>query len=280
MIDFYKMSGCGNDFILIDNRDKKLDGIDLKPFAASVCRPKVSVGADGLIVIEPSDKADFRWIFLNADGSEAEMCGNGIRCVAKHLYDFGSVRKESMSINTLAGIKPIQCTVKDGLVTSVKVEMGAPRLDCSDVPMNCHGRFLEGELEVDGVKLRGTAVSMGNPHFIIFQELDDKEVLRLGPALERHPAFPRKTNVEFVKSTKGLWEVKVFERGAGWTQACGTGACATAVAATMLGKAPYDQEVEVRLPGGSLWITVASDLGSVTMRGPAVRVFRGELTGE
>jgi diaminopimelate epimerase len=219
-------------------------------------------------------------VVMNSDGSEAEMCGNGIRCVAKHLYDFGSVRKESMSINTLAGIKPVQCTVKDGLVTTVKVEMGAPHLDCSDVPMNCHGRFLEGELEADGVKVRGTAVSMGNPHFVIFQELEDREVLRLGPVLERHPAFPRKTNVEFVKSKKGLLEVKVFERGAGWTQACGTGACATAVAAAMLGKAPYDQEVEVRLPGGSLWIAVASDLGSVTMRGPAVRVFRGELTGE
>jgi diaminopimelate epimerase len=277
-VRFWKYHGLGNDFIVLEN----MDGRARKDpdFVIGLCDRRFGIGADGILYVERDDAADARMVVMNSDGSEAEMCGNGIRCVAKHLYDFGSVRKESMSINTLAGIKPIQCTVKDGLVTSVKVEMGAPRLDCSDVPMNCHGRFLEGELEADGVKVRGTAVSMGNPHFIIFQELDDKEVLRLGPALERHPAFPRKTNVEFVKSTKGLLEVKVFERGAGWTQACGTGACATAVAATMLGKAPYDQEVEVRLPGGSLWITVALDLGSVTMRGPAVRVFRGELTGE
>jgi diaminopimelate epimerase len=277
-VRFWKYHGLGNDFIVLEN----MDGRARKDpdFVIGLCDRRFGIGADGILYVERDDAADARMVVVNSDGSEAEMCGNGIRCVAKHLYDFGSVRKESMSINTLAGIKPIQCTVKDGLVTTVKVGMGAPRLDCSDVPMNCHGRFLEGELEVDGVKLRGTAVSMGNPHFIIFQELEDREVLRLGPALERHPAFPRKTNVEFVKSKKGLLEVKVFERGAGWTQACGTGACATAVAAAMLGKAPYDQEVEVRLPGGSLWITVASDLGSVTMRGPAVRVFRGELTGE
>jgi len=277
-VRFWKYHGLGNDFIVLEN----MDGRARKDpdFVIGLCDRRFGIGADGILYVERDDAADARMVVMNSDGSEAEMCGNGIRCVAKHLYDFGSVHKESMSINTLAGIKPVQCTVKDGLVTTVKVEMGAPRLDCSDVPMNCHGRFLEGELEVDGVKVRGTAVSMGNPHFIIFQELEDREVLRLGPALERHPAFPRKTNVEFVKSKKGLLEVKVFERGAGWTQACGTGACATAVAAAMLGKAPYDQEVEVRLPGGSLWITVASDLGSVTMRGPAVRVFRGELTGE
>jgi diaminopimelate epimerase len=277
-VRFWKYHGLGNDFIVLEN----MDGRARKDpdFVTGLCDRRFGIGADGILYIERDEMADARMVVLNSDGSEAEMCGNGIRCVAKHLYDFGSVRKDNMSVNTLAGVKEIHCTVKDGLVSSVTVEMGAPRLDCDEVPMNCEGRFLDGELEVDGRTVRGSAVSMGNPHLIIFQDLDDKEVARLGPLLERHPAFPRKTNVEFVKSKKGLLEVKVFERGAGWTQACGTGACATVVAAAMLGKAPYDLEVEVRLPGGSLWIAVTSDLSSVRMRGPAVRVFRGELSGE
>jgi diaminopimelate epimerase len=143
--------------------------------------------------------------------------------------------------------------------------------------MICPGTFIDSVLEVDGNKIRGTAVSMGNPHFITFQDFTEEEQDRLAPRIQSHDSFPRRTNVEFVKSSNGVLTVKVLERGAGWTMACGTGACATAVAAALQGLAPYEREVEVRLPGGSLWITVTRDLNSVTMRGPAARVFQGEM---
>jgi diaminopimelate epimerase len=155
--------------------------------------------------------------------------------------------------------------------------MGGAVLECAKVPMRCPGTFIDSVLEVGGAKIRGTAVSMGNPHFITFQDFTDAEQERLAPLIQSDESFPRKTNVEFVKSSNGVLTVKVLERGAGWTMAGGTGACATAVAAALQGLAPYEREIEVRLPGGSLWIAVSKDLGSVTMRGPAARVFQGEI---
>jgi diaminopimelate epimerase len=214
---------------------------------------------------------------LNSDGSVAEMCGNGIRCVAKHLHDYGLVKERDMTIETLAGVKTIECTVTGEQVTDVKVGMGGAVLECAKVPMRCPGKFIDSVLEVGGAKIRGTAVSMGNPHFITFQDFTDAEQERLAPLIQSDESFPRKTNVEFVKSSNGVLTVKVLERGAGWTMACGTGACATAVAAALQGLVPYEREIEVRLPGGSLWIAVSKDLGSVTMRGPAARVFQGEI---
>ncbi|HSV42583.1 MAG TPA: diaminopimelate epimerase, partial [Methanomassiliicoccales archaeon] len=271
---FWKYHGLGNDFVVVENfqgdMSKDLD------FVQGICDRRFGIGADGILYIEKDDAADARMVVLNSDGSEAEMCGNGIRCVAKHLFDFGLVRKSVMTINTLAGIKTIECTVKGDKVSSVVVEMGAPRLDCEEVPMKCHGRFIDMELDVDGRMVRGTAVSMGNPHFIIFQDIPEKQADILGPLLERHDAFPRRTNVEFVKSENGVLSVRVFERGAGWTMACGTGACATVVAAALLKRVPFGREVEVQLPGGSLWINVSDKLDSVRMRGPAILVFEGE----
>ncbi len=242
-----------------------------------MCDRRFGVGADGILYLERSAKADATMSILNSDGSVAEMCGNGIRCVAKHLYDLGLVKKRHMTIETLAGVKTIECTITEGQVTDVKVGMGAAVLECAKVPMTCPGKFIDSVLEVGGTKVRGTAVSMGNPHFITFQDFTEAEQERLAPLIQFDAAFPKRTNVEFVKSSNGVLTVKVLERGAGWTMACGTGACATAVAAALQGLAPYEQEIEVRLPGGSLWIAVARDLGSVTMRGPAARVFQGEM---
>lgn len=272
---FWKYHGIGNDFVLLDNFEGKANKDP--SWVMAVCDRHFGIGADGVLYLERSEKADATMRILNSDGSVAEMCGNGIRCVAKHLYDQGIVKKKNMTIDTLAGMKTIECTVTNGQVTDVKVGMGAPVLDCAHVPMRCPGKFIDSVLEVAGVKVRGTAVSMGNPHFITFQSFTEEEQNELGPLIQSDEAFPKKTNVEFVKSSNGVLTVKVLERGAGWTMACGTGACATAVAAALQGLVPYEQEIEVRLPGGSLYIVVSKDLRSVTMRGTAVRVFQGEL---
>lgn len=271
---FWKYHGIGNDFVVVENFD---GNVSKDPdFVRTICDRHFGIGADGILYVELDKTADARMVVMNSDGSEAEMCGNGIRCIAKHLYDRGIVKKAKMTIATLAGTKDIECAVKEGKVDSVIVEMGAPHLECSDIPVKGTGRFIDREVDVDGVKIRGSAVSMGNPHFIIFQDLAEEAVDALGPKLERHPLFPRKTNVEFVKSVDGILSVRVYERGAAWTMACGTGACATVVAAAMLGKVPYDKEVEVALPGGRLWITVKADMSSVRMRGPAKLVYQGE----
>lgn len=272
---FWKYHGLGNDFVLVENFDGNMSkDPDL---VRSVCHRRFGVGADGILYLERSGRADFAMRVMNSDGSEAEMCGNGIRCLAKHVYDMGHKKDQRMSIETLAGIMDIKVDIENGKAVAATVQMGAPRLDCRDIPVNGEGRFVDRELEVQGKVLHGTAVSMGNPHLMIFDELSDQDVERLGPIVHAHPLFPHRTNVEFVKSVEGILDVRVYERGAGWTMACGTGACATAVAAGLLGKARFGREVQVRLPGGSLWITVSEDLSMVTMRGPATLVFEGQM---
>lgn len=272
---FWKYHGLGNDFVLVENFD---GSVSKDPdHVRSVCHRRFGVGADGILYLENSAKADFTMRVMNSDGSEAEMCGNGIRCLAKHIYDFGHRKEERLTIETLAGIMDIKLDVEDGKAVAATVDMGAPRLECSEIPVNGEGRFVDRAIEVEGRVLHGTAVSMGNPHLMIFDDLSDQDVERLGPVVHALPLFPRRTNVEFVKSVDGLLDVRVYERGAGWTMACGTGACATAVAAGLLGKAPFGKEVQVRLPGGSLWIKVAEDLSMVTMRGPAALVFEGRM---
>lgn len=272
---FTKMHGIGNDYIFVNCFEEIVQ--DPSRQALVMSRPHFGVGADGLVLLERSETADFGMRIFNADGSEAEMCGNGIRCLAKHVYDFGHKKEDRMTIETLAGIMNIRLDIDEGKAVAATVEMGAPRLERKEVPVIGQGRFIDQPIEVEGKVLHGTAVSMGNPHLMIFDELSDQEVERLGPAVHAHPLFPRRTNVEFVKSVNGILEVRVYERGAGWTMACGTGACATAVAAGLLGKVPFGEEVQVRLPGGSLWIKVSQDLSMVTMRGPAALVFEGRM---
>lgn len=271
---FWKYHGLGNDFVLFENFD---NNVPMDPdFVIEVCDRRFGVGADGILYVMASNEADYCMRIMNADGTEAEMCGNGIRCMAKHLFDHGLMLENKMTISTLAGVMSIEVS-NENEQTMVDVDMGAPELNCEKIPMNCDGQFLNSPVPLTFGDLMGSAISMGNPHFVTFDDLSDEEVDELGPFLESHPLFPKKTNVEFVTERGGRLYVRVYERGAGWTLACGTGACATAVAAALQGLIPYDTPVEVILPGGVLRITVETGLRSVKMSGPAEIVYEGTL---
>ncbi|AFV02470.1 Diaminopimelate epimerase [Dehalobacter sp. UNSWDHB] len=273
-MDFVKMHGLGNDFICLDHFLFPT-GMDYAETAVQLCHRQFGVGGDGLIVILPSDVADARMRIFNPDGSEPEMCGNGIRCFAKYVYEAGYVQRDSLKIETLAGVLDVKLEICRGAVHHVTVNMGEPCLDPIKIPVLAGtDTALSQKLEVAGQEYIFSAVSMGNPHCIIFTE--DLELLpfeTLGPAIEKHPLFPRKTNVEFVKvDNSGEITVKVWERGVGPTLACGTGACASVVAAVLAGRT--DRTVIVHLPGGDLKIEWQEGQ-QVHMTGPAVCVFRG-----
>ena len=272
---FWKYQGIGNDFVLLDGSDGSLE-VDPE-WCRRACDRHYGIGADGVLYILPGVSTDITMRIINADGSEAEMCGNGIRCVAKHAYDFGIVGKESFTVHTLAGDLKADVSVEGGKARTVRIDMGAPVLDGRSVPIDRDGRFIGEPFEACGMRFEASAVSMGNPHFVTFSPLDDEAVDRLGPVLERHPFFPRKTNVEFCRVVDGKIHIRVYERGAAWTLACGTGACASTTAAALLGLVPFGEPVDVRLPGGWLRITVDKDLGYVLMEGPAELVFEGTI---
>ncbi|MDR2698089.1 MAG: diaminopimelate epimerase [Candidatus Methanoplasma sp.] len=275
---FWKYHGIGNDFVLIDgiSEDVEIDSERCK----LICDRNYGIGADGVVFLLPGKNADVSMRIINADGSEAEMCGNGIRCLAKHAYDFKIVGKEEISVGTPAGIKTTKVFLDGGKVTTVMVDMGAPILDGRSIPIDHDGEFIDQPFALDGLNIKGSAVSMGNPHFVTFSDLSENETDRLGPMIERHPFFPRRTNVEFCKIRDGNIYIKVYERGARWTLACGTGACASATAAALNGMVPFDEPVDVRLPGGWLKITVAKDLSRVRMEGPAALVYEGNIMDE
>lgn len=273
---FWKYQGIGNDFILLDGTAGDLE-IDAE-WCRRACDRHYGIGADGVLYVMPGEGTDITMRIINADGSEAEMCGNGIRCVAKYAADHGVVPGDTMTIHTLAGDLGAEVFKgDDGLVRTVRINMGAPILDGRTVPVDYDGRFIDQPFDADGIPIRANAVSMGNPHFITFTPLDDATVDRLGPILERHPFFPRKTNVEFCRVEDGKIYIRVYERGAAWTLACGTGACATTTAAALNGLVPFGTPVDVHLPGGWLRITVDKDLGYVLMEGPAELVFTGDM---
>lgn len=273
---FWKYQGIGNDFILLDGTAGDLE-IDAE-WCRRACDRHYGIGADGVLYVMPGEGTDITMRIINADGSEAEMCGNGIRCVAKYAADHEVVPGDTMTIHTLAGDLGAEVfRGDDGLVRTVRINMGAPILDGRTVPVDYDGRFIDQPFDADGVPIRANAVSMGNPHFITFTPLDDATVDRLGPILERHPFFPRKTNVEFCRVEDGKIYIRVYERGAAWTLACGTGACATTTAAALNGLVPFGTPVDVHLPGGWLRITVDKDLGYVLMEGPAELVFTGDM---
>ncbi|MCD4784374.1 MAG: diaminopimelate epimerase [Candidatus Eremiobacteraeota bacterium] len=276
---FTKMHGLGNDFIIIDNRSGF--NLDYPGLARNLCRRHLSIGADGILVMLSSNKADIRMRIFNADGSEAEMCGNGIRCFARYIYEKKIFSKKSMSVETPAGIiKPqIVDNPEDPRDLLIRVDMGKPALRRNEIPMTGEDTpgVIDEKIEVDGDGFHISAVSMGNPHCIIFvDEITDRLIRHIGPLIEQHPVFPRKTNVEFARFIDpGHVKVRVWERGAGETLACGTGACAVVVAGIM--KKMLDNKVKVSLPGGNLLIEW-NETGHVYMTGPAVEVFCGELT--
>jgi len=274
-MEFIKMHGLGNDFVFLDHFSVAADK-DYSELAKKLCHRQFGIGGDGLVVILPSEVADARMRIINSDGTEPEMCGNGIRCFARYVYDQGIVNHNPMRVETLAGVLTVQLNIKEAQVEGVRVDMGEPILRADLIPVLGQGEPVVGKtLEVLGETFQYTAVSMGNPHCVIF--VDDFATLdfeRLGPAIEKHALFPRKTNVEFIViNSRKDFTMKVWERGAGPTLACGTGACASAVAAVLNHKT--ERAVTVHLPGGDLLIEWASD-NHVYMTGPATYVFKGE----
>ncbi|CAM3949469.1 diaminopimelate epimerase [Paenibacillus alkaliterrae] len=276
-MNFTKMNGLGNDFVVIAEEQQLPD--NAAELAIELCNRFFGIGADGLVYILPSEIADFRMRIINSDGSEAEQCGNAIRCVAKYVYDNGLTDKEEITIETLgAGAQKVQLTVQEGEVVSVRVDMGQPILNGVQVPTTVDAeRVIEHPIEVDGREFRFTAVSMGNPHCVIY--VDDAVHFDLntwGPKLETHPLFPRKINVEFVTvNSRTHTDMRVWERGAGPTLACGTGACATVVASVLTGAT--DRTATVSLKGGDLLIEWNESDNHVYMTGPAAVSFRGTL---
>ena len=274
-VRFTKMHCAGNDYIYLDATGEMPE--DLPELSRRMSDPHFGVGSDGLVAVMTSDIADFRMRMFNSDGSEAEMCGNASRCIAKFVYEKGLTDSETVTLETLAGIKVLHLHVREGVVESVTVDMGAPVLEPASVPVQSLDpklRLAEEET-VDGRTYRITGVSMGNPHGVIFvDEIDDDLVLRQGPLLEVAPIFPAKANIEFAKVLdRSTIEMRVWERGSGETLACGTGACATAVAAALNGLT--GREVDVRLRGGTLHIRWDEADGHVFMTGPAAFICDG-----
>lgn len=273
---FVKVHGLGNDFVLVNTMEENSLPADLAGLAVNVCRRHFGVGADGLVLIKPGDGADLTMQIINSDGSEAEMCGNAIRCVAKYAYERGMVTKQIMRVRTAAGIMVPELVMENGMVRAVRVDMGEPRLEREQIPMHGPpGRVINEPLQAGADTFYVTAVSMGNPHCVLFvPDAAAVPLENLGPLLEHHPSFPRKTNVEFVQVLgNGEVRMRVWERGAGPTMACGTGACAVAAASCLNGHT--GKKVRVHLEAGALDIEWAEN-GHIYMTGPAEEVFSGE----
>lgn len=269
------MHGAGNDYVYV-NCFEPVDLGNVPELARAISDRHFGVGGDGLVLIAPSERADARMIMYNADGSEAEMCGNAVRCVAKFVYDYGIASKDELTIETGRGVLALQCSVTDGKVDRVRVNMDEPILTSSEIPTSLAGDPpVKVPLEVGGRTLEVTCVSMGNPHAVTFvDEVNDEWVLGIGPQVEVHEAFPRKINAEFIQVvSRSEVIMRVWERGSGETLACGTGACASVVAGVLAGL--LDRKVLVRLTGGDLEIEWAES-GEVYMTGPASEVFSGE----
>ncbi len=276
---FTKMQGLGNDFIIIDNLERKIEHSGLAALAPRLCRRHFGIGADGLVILGTSERAPFQMRIINADGSEAEMCGNAIRCLAKYVWERGYLRDLAFDFETAAGLKNVTLILRGRKVEAVRVDMGEPVLDSWRIPLSGPPRQAVNEtIALDEEKLCFTAVSMGNPHCVVFmRELENKPWQRWGKALEVNPLFPRRTNAIFVevKNPETIL-VKVWERGAGPTLACGTGACAAVVAGVISGDLRPASDVRVHLPGGILKVNWVKG-EKVYMEGPAEEVFSGEI---
>jgi diaminopimelate epimerase len=268
-IPFTKMHGCGNDFIFVDCL--KADIPNLGVLAGNLCDRRFGIGADQLLTVHPSNVADFKMEIYNADGSQVEMCGNGIRCFAKYVYEHGITQKREIAVETLGGI------MRPRIIGElVEVDMGEPILDGRKIPVNADGEIINHPLSVDGARYQITCVSMGNPHCVLYlDDIDALDLEKVGPRFERHPFFPKRVNTEFIK-TVSPEEVKmrVWERGAGETWACGTGACAAGVAGVITGRTA--RKITVHLKGGDLLVEWR-DNNRVYMTGGAEEVFRGTV---
>ena len=278
MLTFSKMHGIGNDYIYINCfQETVTDPEKLSIFLSDV---RFGIGSDGLVLILPSEVADFRMRIFNADGSEAMMCGNATRCIGKYVYDMGMTDKTEISLETNSGIKYLTLYPgADNKIESVKVDMGKAILVPKDIPVNSDlDRFIAQPVTVDGKEYAMTCVSMGNPHAIVFlPDVDSLDLEKIGPSFEHHPLFPDRVNTEFVRVIDDhTLQMRVWERGSGETFACGTGTCATVVAAVLNGSCKMEEEILVHLRGGDLRIIYHED-ETVTMIGPATYVFEGKM---
>lgn len=274
---FSKMHGAGNDYIYVNCFEEKIENIN--ETAQAVSDRHFGIGSDGLVLICPSDKADFRMDMYNSDGTQAEMCGNATRCVGKYVYDRGLTDKTQITLETLAGIKILDLNVKNGAVETVRVNMGSPVLEPENIPIASeHDRFIGEDIEVDGRIYKVTGVSMGNPHAVAFiEDTDSLDIEKIGPGFETHFLFPKRINTEFAQIIdRHTIKMRVWERGAGETLACGTGACAALVAANLNGLT--DDEADLILLGGTLHIRWDKAENKVYMTGPAEFVFDGIIT--
>lgn len=300
---FTKMQGLGNDYVYVNCFQEKIE--NPSETAKWISDRHFGIGADGMILIAPSEKADFEMVMYNADGSRGEMCGNGIRCVGKYVYDYGLTDKTSISVETLGGIKYLDLTVEDGKVALVRVDMGRPELRAGKIPIICktvdeecvvdeesilgeesaavktmaadQTQVIDESIVVDGMEYCMTGVSMGNPHAVVFlEDVEGLDIGKIGPKFENHERFPRRINTEFVRVIdRETIKMRVWERGSGETLACGTGACAAVVAAILNGLA--ERKVTVKLKGGDLLVEWDEESGKVYMTGPAEVVFDGEI---
>ncbi|MEA4894015.1 MAG: diaminopimelate epimerase [Oscillospiraceae bacterium] len=273
---FTKMQGCGNDYVYVNCFNEEIS--DRPQFSRLVSNRNFGVGSDGLICICPSETADFKMDMYNADGSGAQMCGNGIRCVGKYVFEKGLTNKTKLRIETGGGIKTLDLNVRNGVVDSVRVDMGSPELRPQYIPISEHGKnFINRSVIVGSDEYFVTALSVGNPHAVVFvEDTDLLDLKTLGPKFENHPLFPERVNTEFVEIIdKNTVKMRVWERGSGETLACGTGATASAVAAMLNGHT--ENSVTVRLLGGELLIEWDREKNRIYMTGPAVTVFDGEL---
>lgn len=274
---FTKMQGIGNDYVYVNCFEETV--ADPERVSEIISDRHFGIGADGLVLIMPSDKADFRMRMFNADGSEGNMCGNATRCIGKFVYDNHLTDKTSITLETRSGIKKLTLYPENGRVKTVLVDMGKAVLKPADIPMNVSGdTFINKPITVDGKEVFITAVSMGNPHAVTYvDDVDSLELEKIGSSFENHPLFPERVNTEFIKILdESTMQMRVWERGSGETWACGTGACAATAASVLNGYFPHDKEITVKLRGGDLFITYKSD-GTVLMRGPAETVFTGEI---
>ena len=273
---FTKMHGCGNDYVYVNCFEETAD--DRPALARLVSDRHFGVGGDGLICICPSDKADFAMDMYNADGSQGQMCGNGIRCVAKYVYERGMTKKSVIDVETGAGVKTLWMNIENGVVDSVRVCMGKPEFTAAKVPVLTESEvFINQPLEVGGMQWSVTAVSVGNPHAVVFVDnVDWLDLPTIGPLFENHPLFPERINTEFVQVIdRNTLKMRVWERGSGETLACGTGSTAALAAAVVNGRC--EPSVKMQLRGGELNIDWDRDVDLIYMTGPAVTVFDGEL---
>lgn len=277
---FTKMEGCGNDYVYVDGSRESVPAEQKSDLVRRLSDRHFGIGGDGVIFINPSTEADFEMEMYNMDGSRSEMCGNGIRCVGKYVYDHGLTGKTDITVMSCGKIKYLHLYVDEvtGKVQTVRVNMGTPILDAAEIPVEAAASPVVNELiRVAGAEYRMTCVSMGNPHAVIFMDrmIDDEAMLRVGPEFENHKRFPRRTNTEFVEVvSRDYVKMRVWERGTGETLACGTGACAVAVACVLNGLT--DTKVTVELLGGRLQIEWDRQENIVYMTGPATTVFEGE----